>query len=94
LHFREKACGEALLKMTVAEIKELVLSRGVFAESTLYKLKKSSKLRKAMSMNFQQSYFENFFVVKKPISGKRKQKINQSTLRKATNMNVPCLLFV
>ena len=32
--------------MTVAEIKELILSRGVFSESTLHKLKKFTKLRK------------------------------------------------
>jgi hypothetical protein len=31
--------------MTVGEIKELVLSKGVFAESTLHKLKKTWKLR-------------------------------------------------
>jgi hypothetical protein len=31
--------------MTVREIKELVLSKGVFAESTLHKLKKTWKLR-------------------------------------------------
>jgi hypothetical protein len=32
--------------MTCGEIKELVLSKGVFAESILHKLKKGSKLRK------------------------------------------------
>ena len=53
--------------MTVAEIKELILSRGVFSESTLHKLKKFTKLRKRGGhafANVTKHLLSNFFYQK------------------------------